>query len=1768
MKTKKRIYSFVIAFAVLFTTILGNTGLVQAVETGNTAVSAQAVSSIKDGDVVVLYFENGTSDGLVLGTEASGTKLAGVTAVPSEGSLTVPEGAAKLEVDVDEDGYYSFLCDGKYLTSGETGSSLTYADAASAYSLWTIAPTDGGVQLINANAKYNGSVAQYLEYYNGFTTYSYKEASNSIYNFSFYQISAGQTGTEGVKVDTDTTLMAAQWAGNADYEAAAITAKVPGDRYETNDMLDGSVEYTAVVSGEEKSPYTKTTANTGGTTFYLGGTGLGSGTDDYIQMKMSSIGYANMQMSFRLRASNTAPGSFQLQYSTDGTDFVNMTNGTYAYAYTKYVSGVPSEVSDAGAITNGVAKTSLAPAYYVTFTFDLPDAAENAESLYIRMVPGTDAAKEGGQIKSGGVIRIDTVAITGNPVVANDICGYVKAAPSSGTVSIGDELTLTSSTAGASIYYSVNGAEPQLYDKNAKPILSELPTKLLAYAVKEGIHDSVKTTYTYTQAQCAAVKGTPNGGAVTENSKVLLSCDTKETTILYAYAKEGVADSDLEWNTYSSAIVLSELPVTIKVKATKAGYLDSVVSSLAFTKKENENYNIYFGQVHAHTNFSDGTGSVEDAFNYAAKVDNLDFLAVTDHSNSLDNESKSVLSQNVDTNATDEWTLGHSLAKQYSSSDFTCMYGFEMTWSNGLGHMNTFNSAGFQSRTQTAYKTYSTALQNYYATLQTAPDSISQFNHPGTTFGDFNDFAYYSEVNDDLITMIEVGNGEGTIGSSGYFPSYEYYTRALDKGWHVAPTNNQDNHKGKWGDANTARTVVLADSNTEANIYDAMRNYRIYATEDNNLSIYYTLDNNIMGSSLTQDQVGNTVTIQAQISDADAADKIGKVEVITNGGQSIASQNVTANAKDVTFEVPSSYSYYYLKVTEADGDIAVTAPVWVGEVEACGINKTYTNTALPIQNENVDINVDFYNNESKPLEIDSIEFAVDDKIVKTVTAAELQAANVASIASNGSGTYSYTYLNNQAGTIEVNVTVNAKLDGVLKVYKDVLKLSYASPEMVTNVIVDGTHYNDYVTGYYGGNLNSFVKICAEKNIRVTVEKNKITEEDLKDCALLIVSAPAKKTGTATAGDYTASHFEDAFIKMVGDYVKNGGSLITCGLADYQDTVDVQGSNELNKLLAEAGSTITINSDEVYDTENNGGQPYRLYYANLNKDSRYLDGIVDGQVYSAYSGCSINITQAKETDEVYAADALVRGFDTTYSIDCKDENGNSVSGQPTVVEKGQIVGLAHQATKSGGNIFAAGGVFMSDFEVDAEKDNNDSLPYANYNIICNIVDEVKKTIPTSSIAEARKGNIGDIFAVEGYVTSGTTNADTTFFDTIYIQDDTAGIDIFPYAEAGLAIGTKVRVVGTVDEYQGDRELRVISTEILNAESKIIPATELSTRDAMNYAAYGGSLIKTTGKVTRVEYTDDAQGVAEFWIADATGKEAAIFIDGYISSSTTGKNTLASIVKTGAVISATGILYNHPEGESDEAVPVLRVRDCDDIVTAEVSDGGNHNNNSTDGDNNSQNSTPSVPQQIVVSVSDKAAVVEAIKKAETTNISSVKVDMGHNNVLDSEILQEAAGKNVDLVIDMGDYSWTIHGKDIDASKIKDINLEVKTGATDIPASVVKDVAGTRETLQISLTHDGEFGFTATLNIKVNPEDAGKYGNLYYYNSQGKLEYMSTAKIQDDGSIDLVFTHASDYVLVIGENMAPNTGDLDMTWMIVMLLAGCVLLAGAYAARKKQQ
>ena len=1036
------------------------------------------------------------------------------------------------------------------------------------------------------------------------------------------------------------------------------------------------------------------------------------------------------------------------------------------------------------------------------------------------------------------------------------------------------------------------------------------------------------------------VRAAPVSGASVESGDTIELTTMEGAAIYYTTdGKEPTKDSKLYSGelTVGSAQVpepTSGKPLVIKAIAVlpadvSTGTEEQIGEVYTFTYTSPvslDGYQLYFGQLHSHTNISDGAGNVTEAFEHAAnEVDNLDFLAVTDHSNSFDNESDESVDLGADlSGVSSEWKQGHDAAAAVTDDDFVGIYGFEMTWSDGFGHINTFNTPGFESRSNSEFGNKSggtEGYQNYYDKLKEVTQSLSQFNHPGTTFGDFQDFAFYDPVIDQRITLIEVGNGEGAIGSSGYFPSYEYYTRALDKGWHVAPTNNQDNHKGNWGDSNTARSVVLAYDLTEEAIYDAIANYRVYATEDNDLSIFYSLNGNAMGSILP-DQ--DSISISAQISDpTDSADM--KVEVIVNGGLVAATKTLSGGNGTVEFSLSDDYSYYYLRVTQADGNIAVTAPVWTGESVNAGISKTECDTALVVKDEAVNISSELYNNSGSDMTVNSVVYSIDNNNIYTANAIE-------PIASGDTYTVTFPYTFTSAGKTTVNVTMTATIDGTEYTFTSVLQLTVTDASIVTRVLVDGTHYNDYVTGYYSGNMGNFTELAAGMNAQVTIKQfgESITAKDLEDVSLLIISAPLRYSRDGlTASEENL--FSDEFVQMVGEYVRGGGTAIVCGLADYQDgsgnfTTYVQ----INKLLEEIGSTIRVNDDELIDQDENGGQQYRLYFDDFNYESTDaavqaalsgLDG--SGKVYSSYSGCSINVGNGTP---------IVFGHGTTYSINSKNPSqghnkpvhsaGDAYNENDAVVQKGDVVSLATEAVGQG-RVYVGGTVWMSDFEV-ANSEGNDygDASYANKTIITNILSGLLTEQEVSNIEDVRANStVGTVFTVEGTITAGNVEPNA-FFNTIYIQDATGGINIYPVAttDGTFRVGQKVRVTGSWDQYQGDTELRCISIELIDSSINPVEPAELGISDASDYEENGGLLSKVSGTVKSVVKEGDA--ISSVILTDGTNNFRLLF-NNYIGYSDESSADITAFVKEGAEISAVGVIYMDPEGVC------LRIRDLSEV-----------------------------------------------------------------------------------------------------------------------------------------------------------------------------------------------------------------------------------------------
>ena len=157
------------------------------------------------------------------------------------------------------------------------------------------------------------------------------------------------------------------------------------------------------------------------------------------------------------------------------------------------------------------------------------------------------------------------------------------------------------------------------------------------------------------------------------------------------------------------------------------------------------------------------------------------------------------------------------------------------------------------------------------------------------------------------------------------------------------------------------------------------------------------------------------------------------------------------------------------------------------------------------------------------------------------------------------------------------------------------------------------------------------------------------------------------------------------------------------------------------------------------------------------------------------------------------------------------------------------------------------------------------------------------------------------------------------------------------------------------------------------------------------------------------------------------------------------------------------------------------------------------------------------------------------ADADKGDTITIDMNGETEVPAEIFEEVAGKDVTVEFELEDgISWTVNGQDIPtATDFSDLDLGVDLGTSGISVDVINSVTGELGSVQITLAHDGEFGFTLTLTAPLGKENAGYWANLYHYNEVGKtLDFETSAQIDDEGDVALRMTHASQYAIVIDD------------------------------------
>lgn len=212
----------------------------------------------------------------------------------------------------------------------------------------------------------------------------------------------------------------------------------------------------------------------------------------------------------------------------------------------------------------------------------------------------------------------------------------------------------------------------------------------------------------------------------------------------------------------------------------------------------------------------------------------------------------------------------------------------------------------------------------------------------------------------------------------------------------------------------------------------------------------------------------------------------------------------------------------------------------------------------------------------------------------------------------------------------------------------------------------------------------------------------------------------------------------------------------------------------------------------------------------------------------------------------------------------------------------------------------------------------------------------------------------------------------------------------------------------------------------------------------------------------------------------------------------------------------------------------------------------------------NHAPNVPAAPAKDKWDDAS--DRIAKASDSETVTVSAKDRNANIPKS-IIEKIKGRDIDLVIDFGNgISWKINGTSVDTAK--SVDMGIKKGTKNIPASVLNTVTGENSTVQLSLTYDGEFGFFAELSVDLGRENDGLFAALYHYNEKsGEMELVNQSEISG-GKASFTMSHASEYAIVISgtpvyDNVDSASGAEDMSETAERGSAAVIIVIAAASA-----
>lgn len=333
-----------------------------------------------------------------------------------------------------------------------------------------------------------------------------------------------------------------------------------------------------------------------------------------------------------------------------------------------------------------------------------------------------------------------------------------------------------------------------------------------------------------------------------------------------------------------------------------------------------DDMSLYFGEIHSHTDLSDGVGTPENNYFWARDVEGLDFSALADHFEK---------GQNYNYELADKWQITKDVTEQFNSPDnFVTLLGYEIGTFAGGSHRNVYfpNNNGPMIVEEDGDKI---DVNNVFDKL----DGLDYILIPHAPR--FHGVDWNGRHDAEHQRLVEICSTWG-ISEEGGVKSVRH---ALDMGYKLGFTGGTDSHYAEPGNPDVGGiTGVYAPALSRIDIFNALIARRTFATSGPRITMVFYVNNALMGSEIP---CSESALITGRVVSPEV---LKSIEIIRNG-KTVHEMNCEKGCVDqqIQWLDPESVAqtlqereftgekttYYYLKCTTVNSQYAWSSPVWI-----------------------------------------------------------------------------------------------------------------------------------------------------------------------------------------------------------------------------------------------------------------------------------------------------------------------------------------------------------------------------------------------------------------------------------------------------------------------------------------------------------------------------------------------------------------------------------------------------------------------------------------------------------------------------------------------------------------------------------------------------------------------------------------------------------------------------------------------------------------------